>query len=71
MNSSIRADINVCEPEDIPAFNGNLSNSDASYLWYIWGEKTPSTEFLDYVMDELTLVENKTFIRSGIYLFKN
>ncbi|RME74400.1 MAG: hypothetical protein D6784_10000 [Chloroflexi bacterium] len=58
------------QPMDIPAVAQLLETEKPRYVWYIRAYESPDNKFVDYLFQNLELLEHQEFILSDVWLFK-
>lgn len=59
------------EEKDIPIITGIINTENPGYVWYIYGQRSPDKKFINFMKKRLSLIEEKKFIDTGVFLFKN
>jgi hypothetical protein len=66
-----RVKIIAGEENDISETANIINRKNPHYVWYIYGQKFPDKKYLDFMKKRLSLIKEKKFINTGVFLFKN
>jgi len=56
--------------KDIPKVGELITRQDLQYMWYIRGHRVPAVAFVDYLQENLTLIEHKELVGADVWLFQ-
>ena len=71
VKSTARVVLEVRKLVDTPQIQKALTSRNTPYFWYIYVERPPEDELLDYLNHKFQLIDKRIFHRAGVFLYKN
>ncbi|MFH0861944.1 MAG: glycosyltransferase family 39 protein [Candidatus Altiarchaeota archaeon] len=68
--SQKRVDVKSCG-EDMQKLSKAIADKNPRYVWLIYAHRIPDKTVISRFGAELKLIENKSFIRAGVFLYEN
>ena len=71
MDSVHRVDLLAGHVNDIHLVEELVAEQEPQFIWFMWGQRKPDPEFLDFLKTNYDLQTEESFQQAGVWLFEN